>query len=79
VPTWMCHPDTFDAAIVSNPIIELTALKQLQILVQSALSSLENEPLTRENQDAESATTTSPLSRRRDLTGPPAQGSVGEC
>jgi hypothetical protein len=69
VPTWMCHPETFDAAVVSDPVVKLAALKQLQSLVQTALSSLENEPLTRETQDAENATTTPPLSRRRRLTG----------
>jgi hypothetical protein len=76
VPTWMCHPATFDAAIVSDPVMDLAALKQLHILVQTALSSLQNAPHTREEQDAESTTTAPPLSRGRDLTGPPAQRGV---
>ena len=78
VPTWMCHPETFDAAIVSDPVMDLAALKQLHILVQTALSSLQNAPHTREEQDAEGTTTAPPLSRGRDLTGPPAQRGVGQ-
>lgn len=78
VPTWMCHPDTFDAAIVSDPVIELAALKQLLILVETALTSLDNEFLLQENQDAENAATTSSVSRRRGLEGPAAQRDVGE-
>jgi hypothetical protein len=74
----MCHPETFDAVIVSDPVIELAALKQLQVLVQMALSSLQCDPQPRENPDEESATTASPLSGGRDLSGPPAQRDVGE-
>jgi hypothetical protein len=38
----------FDTAIVSDPVIDLAALTQLQILVQTALSSFQNAPHARE-------------------------------
>jgi hypothetical protein len=79
IPTWMCHPETFDPVIVSDPVIELTALKQLQVLVQMALSSLQSTPQPRENPDEECATTASPLSCGREPSGPPAQRDSGEC
>jgi hypothetical protein len=78
VPTWMCHPETFDPVIVSDPVIDLAALKQLQVLLQMALSSLHSDPQTRENPDVECETTASPLSGGRDLSNPPAQRDVGE-
>lgn len=74
----MCRPETFDAVIVSDPLIELAALTQLQVIVQMALSSLHSDPQTRENPDEECETTASPLSGGRDLSSPPAQRDVGE-
>jgi len=48
VPTWMCHPQTFDALLTSEPVIDLKALHQLHILVHTALSSLLSELKARE-------------------------------
>ena len=78
VPTWMFRPETFDAVIVSDPVIELAALTQLQVLVQMALSSLHSDPQPRENSDEECKTTASPLSSGRDLSSSPAQRDLGE-
>jgi hypothetical protein len=69
VPTWMCHPAAFDARLVAEPVIALTALHQLHILVHTALSSLLSEPHAREESDATCATTAAPLSHRGHLTG----------
>ena len=68
VPTWMCHPATFDPHIVSEPVIALKALHQLHILMHTALSSSHSEPHAREEPDATCATTAAPLSHRGPRT-----------